>query len=101
MDEGGLLPREDRGRKLSRWLTLTVLAGLIALLLRQPLLVLLTLALALALAVAWLWRRYGLRGVRYRRTFSQDRAMHGEEVTLELIVENAKLLPLPWLEVED
>jgi len=74
---------------------------LVAALLRQPLLALLAMAVALAIGVALLWQRYGLRHVRYTRSFSRSRAFPGEEMLLEITVENAKLLPLPWLEVED
>ncbi|MDI3340786.1 MAG: DUF58 domain-containing protein [Sphaerobacter sp.] len=72
-----------------------------AALLRQPLLALLAMAVVLTVGVAVLWRRYGLRQVRYTRGFSRARAFPGGEVLLEITVENAKLLPLPWLEVED
>lgn len=74
---------------------------LLAVVIRQPLLALLAMAVALAVGVALLWRRYGLSNVRYRRSFSRSRAFPGDEVLLELTVENAKLLPLPWLEVQD
>ena len=48
-----------------------------------------------------LWTRYGLRGVSYERKLGATRALVGEEIPLELIVRNRKILPLPWLEVED
>ncbi len=48
-----------------------------------------------------LWQRYGLVGVTYRRTVSQSHAFFGEEIDLVLEVTNRKVLPLPWLEVED
>lgn len=69
--------------------------------LRQPPLALLGVFVALVVGLTALWRRYGLRAVRYRRSFSRTRAFPGEEILIELTVENAKLLPLPWLQVED
>jgi uncharacterized protein (DUF58 family) len=48
-----------------------------------------------------IWSTNCLRQLRYSRQFSEQRALFGEQVTLSLAVENAKLLPLPWLEVED
>lgn len=48
-----------------------------------------------------LWTRFGLRGVTYERTLGATRALVGEQIALELTVRNRKLLPLPWLEVED
>ncbi len=48
-----------------------------------------------------LWTRYGLRGVSYERRLDRTRATIGEEIGLELVVRNRKLLPLPWLSVDD
>ncbi|HLI52363.1 MAG TPA: DUF58 domain-containing protein [Thermomicrobiaceae bacterium] len=78
-----------------------VIIFIIAAIIRQPLLALLAVAVVLVVGIVFLWRRYGLRGVSYRRSFSRSRAFPGEEVLLEITVENAKLLPLPWLEVQD
>ncbi|MHB1134665.1 MAG: DUF58 domain-containing protein [Chloroflexota bacterium] len=61
----------------------------------------LSLALALVALLAALWGRYCLDGVTYGRHLSQTRAFCGEEVELTVVVANRKLLPLPWLEVED
>lgn len=101
MDEGGGWLSAGRDERARRLITGAGIFALVAAVLRQPLLVLLALAVALALGVALLWRRFGLRQVHYRRSFSRPRAFPGEEVVLEITVENAKLLPLPWLEVED
>lgn len=64
------------------------------------------LALLLALllvssGLAWLWIAKALDRVEYRRSFSQSRAFFGEEIELAVEVVNRKLLPLPWLEVDD
>ena len=64
------------------------------------------LALLLALllvssALARLWIDRALDRVEYRRSFSQTRAFFGEEIELAVEVVNRKLLPLPWLEVDD
>jgi uncharacterized protein (DUF58 family) len=47
------------------------------------------------------WTRHGLRGVSYERRLEATRATVGEEIGLELVVRNRKLLPLPWLSVDD
>lgn len=52
-------------------------------------------------AVRSIWSRFGLRGVSYERRMSGSRAVIGEELELELTVRNRKLLPVPWLAVED
>ncbi len=62
-------------------------------------------AVGVIVALVWLlrslWARFGLRGVTYERKLGAQRALVGEEIQLELTVRNRKLLPLPWLEVED
>ena len=80
---------------------LALALGLIGLIARQPLLALLGVFVALVAVLTAIWQRYGLLEVRYSRSFSQSRAFPGEELLIDVGVENAKLLPLPWLEVED
>lgn len=62
-------------------------------------------AVGVIVELAWLlrsvWARFGLRGVTYERRLGATRATVGEEIDLELTVRNRKVLPLPWLEVED
>jgi uncharacterized protein (DUF58 family) len=48
-----------------------------------------------------LWTRFGLRGLSYERHLDTPRAAVGEEIGLDLVVRNRKLLPVPWLAVED
>ncbi len=48
-----------------------------------------------------LWTRYGLRRLTYERRIEATRAAVGDEIGLELTVRNRKLLPLPWLGVDD
>ena len=52
-------------------------------------------------ALRSLWTRFGLRNVTYERHIAAPRALFGEDVELRLTVRNRKLLPLPWLQVED
>ncbi len=74
---------------------------LVAILLHQPLLVVVGLLILVVTGTTDIWARYCLRDLYYRRQFSEQRALFGEEITLSLSIENAKLLPLPWLETED
>src|SRR2546422_5695696 len=67
----------------------------------QPLLIVVGLSVLLVIGATDIWYTYCLRHLHYQRQFSEQRVLFGEEVTLSLTVENAKLLPLPWLEVED
>lgn len=84
-----------------RWYYLGIAILIAAILFHQPLLAVIGLLLLLVVGTTDIWARYCLRNLRYSRQLSEQRALFGEEVTLSLCVENAKLLPLPWLEVED
>lgn len=51
--------------------------------------------------LAWLWNRYVLERVEYTREFSETRAFAGEKVQVSVAVTNRKVLPVPWLRVDD
>ncbi|HAT46923.1 MAG TPA: DUF58 domain-containing protein [Ktedonobacter sp.] len=67
----------------------------------QPLLVVIGLLVLVIIGTTDIWSTYCLRQLSYQRQFSEQRVLFGEQITLSLAVENAKLLPLPWLEIED
>src|SRR5436309_15931731 len=67
----------------------------------QPLLIVVGLSVLLVIGATDICYTHCLRQLHCQRQFSEQRVLFGEEVTLCLTVENAKLLPLPWLEVED
>ena len=79
------------------------LAGLalLAILLRNAPLLLLTFFLSLIAGATLLWLRACLQGVTYRRRFSSLRLFHGESTDLYIEIANAKPLPLAWLRAED
>ena len=80
--------------------TLVVLLG-VSVVARESSLFLLALALLVAAGLSRLWERYCLTGVEYRRSFSRHQVPYGEVVQMEIEVDNRKLLPLSWLEIED
>jgi uncharacterized protein (DUF58 family) len=80
--------------------TLLVLLAL-SVAMRDAPLFLLCLALLVAALLSWFWERYALERVQYSHHLSRSRAAFGDEVELEVVVVNRKLLPLSWLEVED
>ena len=83
------------------WLVLfTVLGGLGLLLHAALLFVFAVIGLLIALASS-IWHRYCFAGVTYHRDLTQRRAFFDEEIAVVLEVVNRKILPLPWLEVED
>ncbi len=77
--------------------TLMVLGGI----LRSPALIAVGTVVALVWLLRSLWTRFGLRDLSYERHLDTPRASVGEEIALDLVVRNRKLLPVPWLAVED
>ncbi len=64
------------------------------------LVILLALVLAIA-ALSRLWSRYSLAGVSCERQLSERRIFPGESVELRLRLVNRKILPLPWIQLDD
>src|SRR3989442_631875 len=84
-----------------RWYYLCLLILVLGVPFRQPLLIIIGLLAFVVIGTIDVWATYCLHDLRYSRQFSEQRALYGEQITLSLSVENAKLLPLPWLEIED
>jgi uncharacterized protein (DUF58 family) len=84
-----------------RWYLLGLAIIIASVLFQQPLLLVIGLLVLVVLGTTDIWSTYCLHYLHYSRQFSEQRVLFGEEVTLALAVENAKALPLPWLEVED
>ena len=84
-----------------RWYFACLALVILGLLVRQPLILIVAQLSLLVLLTADIWARYCLRHLRFEREMSVKRALFGETITLSCMVENAKLLPLPWLEIED
>ena len=88
-------------RQMGNWINLAILMILMGLVFGyHGLLVLPIFMLVTMLAGAW-WNSRALRDVTYRRHIARKRAFPGEKVDVQVLVENAKALPVPWLRVED
>jgi uncharacterized protein (DUF58 family) len=83
------------------WLFLAAALFAMAVVMRQGILLLVALLLLILYAVAQIWARYALRRLEYSRHLSTTRAFFGDTVTLELSLANRKILPLPWVQVEE
>jgi len=83
------------------WLLIAVVLLAGAVVLRQVPLLLVALLFFLASGIARVWARYALERVEYSRRLSAGRVFWGETVKLEITVANRKLLPLPWVRVDD
>ncbi len=84
-----------------RWYLLGAVLLILGIPFHQPLLVVVGLLCLLVVGITDLWARYCLYDVEYKRQVSEQRVLFGEKITLAISVENAKLLPLPWLECDD
>ncbi len=84
-----------------RWYPLLGGLFILGVFFRIPTLPALSTALAVVISVASWWRNRALDNVFYTRRWHFTRAFPGEEVDVQIEVENRKLLPLSWLRVQD
>src|SRR5579885_2493212 len=92
---------EELLKKRRPWYFLALALFLLSLLVHQALAFLAALFTLLVGFVPELWYRYALRHLVIRQQVSQQHLFFGEEVALSISIENQKLLPLPWLQIED
>ncbi len=83
------------------WVVILVAFFLIGVITDSPYLVALATAVLIVIGVAYEWQKHSLDGVIYRRRFHYTRGFPGERFPLRMEIENRKLLPIPWLEVQD
>jgi len=83
------------------WYVLAAVLLVLSAIAHQPLAFLAALFALVIGIVPEIWYRFALRNLVIRQQVSQQRACFGETVTLSISAENRKLLPLPWLEIED
>ena len=83
------------------WYVLAAALLLLSVVAHQPLAFLAALFALVIGLVPEIWYRSALRHLSIRQQVSAPRAFFGETLTLAISVENQKLLPLPWLEIED
>ncbi len=88
-------------RKRRLWYYLALILLLVTALTRQPLVLLCAAFTLLVGIVPELWFRNAMTHLLIRQHLSEHKLFFGERVTLSLTIENRKLLPLPWLEVEN
>jgi uncharacterized protein (DUF58 family) len=83
------------------WIVIAVVVLIISLILNQVALVLISLLFILTAGISRLWNRYCLTRVEYQRHLSRNQVFFGDEIVYEIEVANRKLLPLPWIKIED
>ncbi|MSP11978.1 MAG: DUF58 domain-containing protein [Chloroflexi bacterium] len=83
------------------WISLSILLILIALVLSQGELILLSVLLLTIIPTSWMWNRYVLRGLRVERILEHERVFAGDTTHVTIRVTNRKILPVAWLKLED
>ena len=58
------------------------------------------LIVTIILLQGWIYKHWGLSGLTYTRTFSTSAVFEGEEAEMVERIQNKKLLPIPWLQME-
>ncbi len=90
------------GYLLGRFGQLLLLGFLILAAWDRQVVIVILLSLALSSAgLAKLWGRLSLVGVTCQRSLSEHRVFPGESIDLKVRLANRKLLPLPWVQVDD
>jgi len=93
---------QPTGFLLGKFGLLILLAGLVLAAWYSQTVIVVLLGLALSAAgLSRLWSRYSLVGVRCERLLSEQRVFPGEHLELRLRLINRKLLPLPWIQMDD
>lgn len=93
---------QPAGYLLGRFGLLMILAGLLLAAWYGQVVIVIVLGLVLSAAgLSKLWSRYSLAGVSCERWLSEQRIFPGEYVELRLRLVNRKLLPLPWIQLDD
>jgi uncharacterized protein (DUF58 family) len=93
---------QPTGLLLDKLGLLILLAGLVLAAWYSQTVIVVLLGLALSAAgLARLWSRYSLVGVSCERLLSEQRVFPGEYIELRLRLINRKLLPLPWIQMDD
>lgn len=83
------------------WLQLLFLVFLAGVLLRHAWMIAFAVAVTLVFALADLWRKHALDKIHYSRRFHYTRGFPGETTSLQVSIQNKKLLPVSWLRLSD
>lgn len=85
--------------RIGRWFLIGLLAG--AIWFQETVIAILLSVVLAAAGLSKLWSRLSLRNVECERYLSEKRVFPGEQINLRLKLLNRKILPLPWVQVED
>jgi uncharacterized protein (DUF58 family) len=88
-------------KSLKIWYILALICFMLAVVSQQPIVLLGTALTLLIGIVPELWFRQALRHLLIRQNLDEAHVFFGENVVLSLTIENRKVLPVPWLKIED
>ncbi|MGI8855654.1 MAG: DUF58 domain-containing protein [Thermomicrobiales bacterium] len=83
------------------WVTGSIVVVLFGMILGQPTVTVIGTITLLTLALSWFWNKHVLDRLVFERQTDADRCFAGESLHLTLRMTNKKLLPMPWVRVED
>lgn len=83
------------------WITGSIVVILFGMILGQPAVTVIGTITLLTLAFSWYWNKHVLDRLVFERNTDADRCFAGESLHLTLRMTNKKLLPMPWVRVED
>jgi uncharacterized protein (DUF58 family) len=103
LKEQAIQERGDSFRVLidHRWLSFALIIFIIALFARIQALLAMVAFMFVVTFTTWIWSRSSLRGLVYKRKLPYYRFFPDETFEIQILVENRKLLPVPWLHAED
>ncbi len=83
------------------WIRFAVLIVFFGVLTQNRALIVLAVMLLTVIPISWVWNRVSLWRVSYERSLSEHRVFVGETVELSVALNNRKILPLAWAQVDD
>ena len=96
-----VMREEKEGMFSEAWFWLAGLLVLVGAFSRETGFIALAACLVTIIPVSWLWNRYALRRLDYRRRFDRQRVFPGETIDMTIEVTNRKFLPLSWVRFRD
>jgi uncharacterized protein (DUF58 family) len=96
-----VMREEKEGMFSEAWFWLAGLLVLVGAFSRETGFIALAACLVTIIPVSWLWNRYALRRLDYRRYFDRQRVFPGETIDMTIEVTNRKFLPLSWVRFRD
>lgn len=101
MDTDRFFHRDETLIKRRPWYVLAIALFVLSALTHQSVVFFVALFALVIGALPEMWYRHALHHLVVRQCVSMRRVFPGEKITLSISVENQKVLPLPWLEIED